>query len=145
MQFPVPQFIDVEDTIIGPLTIKQSVFLGAAAIIIFLASLIFTPVFAILIAIPALGAAVALAFYKPNGRPLLVYLANLFLFTTRAKLYVWRRDPEGIIIKRAIKKESAKEAASAGYKVVSRNRLHELAWMLDTRQAMEVEGEEERQ
>lgn len=145
MQFPVPQFIDVEDTIIGPLTVKQSVFLGGAAIIIFLASLIFIPIFAILIAVPALGAGVAFAFYKPNGRPLLVFITNLFLFTTRVKLYVWRRDPEGIIIKRAIKKESVKDGVGPGYKVISRNRLHELAWMLDTRQAMEVEGEEERE
>jgi hypothetical protein len=145
MQFPVPQFIDVEDTVVGPLTVKQSVYLGAAAVIVFMASLIFTPVFAILIALPALGAGIALSFYKPNGRPLIVYIANFFLFTAKAKLYVWRRDPEGIIIKRAIKKESIKDGITAGYKVVSRNRLHELAWMLDTRQAMDVEGEEERE
>jgi hypothetical protein len=144
MQFPVPQFIDVEDTVVGPLTVRQSLFLGAAAIIIFFVSLLFTPMFAVLIALPVLGAGVALAFYKPNGRPLATYIANFFLFTTKPKLYIWRRDPEGVIIKRAIKKESLKKAGSKP-KVVSRNRLHELAWMLDTRQAMDVEGEEERE
>lgn len=145
MQFPIPQFVDVEDTVVGPLTVKQSLYLGAAAIIVFFTILIFTPLFAVMIAIPTLAAGAALAFYKPNGRPLIIYIANFFFFATKPKLYIWRRDPEGVIIKRAIKKESIKDGSRAGYKIVSRNRLHELAWMLDTRQAMEVESEEERE
>ena len=35
MQFPVPQFTDVEDRIIGPLTIKQFGIVFGAGVVIF--------------------------------------------------------------------------------------------------------------
>jgi hypothetical protein len=38
MQFPVPQFTDVEDKIIGPLTVKQFFILLVSAAIIFFSS-----------------------------------------------------------------------------------------------------------
>ncbi|MDP3057388.1 MAG: PrgI family protein [bacterium] len=143
MQYPVPQFIDVEDTVVGPLTVKQTVILGLGAMIIFMSSLIFVAFIAVLIALPTIIAAILFAFYKPNGRPLYVLIANYFTYNFKPKLYIWRREPEGILIKRGIKKEALKENISAEYKIISRNRLQELAWMLDTQQAIAAEGERE--
>jgi hypothetical protein len=37
MQYPVPQFTDVEDRIIGPLTLKQFGIIFGAGVVIFLA------------------------------------------------------------------------------------------------------------
>lgn len=145
MQYPVPQFIDVEDTVVGPLTVKQTVILGLGAVIIFMSSLIFVAFIAVLIALPTLIGAILFAFYKPNGRPLYVLIANYFTYNFKPKLYIWRREPEGILIKRGIKKETLKDNISAEYKIISRNRLQELAWMLDTQQAIAAEGEEERE
>ncbi len=142
MQFPVPQFIDVEDTVVGPLTVKQTVILGIGAMIIFMCSLIFVGFIAALIALPTIIGSILFAFYKPNGRPLYVLITNYFTYTFKPKLYIWRREPEGVLIKRAIKKETLKDNVSAEYKIISRNRLQELAWILDTQQAVAPEGEE---
>lgn len=142
MQFPVPQFVDIEDTIVGPLTVKQTVILGAGVLVIFISSQIFVGFISILIALPTIIASLLLAFYKPNGRPLYVFIMNYFSYTFKPKLYIWRREPEGILIKRAIKRETLKDSVSAEYKIISRNRLQELAWVLDTQQAVAPEGEE---
>lgn len=144
MQFPTPQFIDVEDTVVGPLTIKQTVILGIGALIVFMSSIIFVGFVAVLISIPTVIISALFAFYKPGGRPMYLLVANYFIFSLRPKLYVWRREPEGILIKRAIKKETLKESVSTEYKIISRNRLQELAWVLDTQQAIAPEGQEER-
>lgn len=145
MRFPVPQFIDIEDTIVGPFTAKQSLYLGTACMVAFLASMIFNLGVAALIGLIALGVGIAFSFYKPNGRPLTVYMTNIFLFSTKPNLYLWRRDPEGLVIKRAIKKEPMGKGRNVERKIVTRSRLLELAWMIDTRQSLDVEGEEERE
>lgn len=142
MQFPTPQFIDVEDTVVGPLTVKQTVVLGVGALIIFMSITFFVTIVAIAIALPTIIISAAFAFYKPNGRPLAVLIANYVSFKIKPKLYIWRREPEGILIKRSIKRETLKDNVSAEYKIISRNRLQELAWTLDTQQAVVLEGEE---
>lgn len=142
MQYPTPQFIDVEDTVVGPLTIKQTVILGVGALVIFMAVTFFVTIVAIMISLPTIIIASMFAFYKPNGRPLAVLLANYVSFNAKPKLYVWRREPEGVLIKRAIKRETLKDNVSAEYKIISRNRLQELAWMLDTQQAVVLDSEE---
>ena len=142
MQYPIPQFIDVEDTIVGPLTVKQTVILGAGAMIVFAGTMFFVSLIAILIAIPTIVACLLLAFYKPNGRPLYVLIINYVTFTFKPKLYLWRREPEGILIKCAIKRNTGKDNMSAEAKIISRNRLQELAWVLDTQQAIGAESEE---
>ena len=142
MQFPVPQFIDVEDTVVGPLTVKQAVILGAGAMIVFISASALLAINAIIISVPTVIICLALAFYKPNGRPLYVFIANYFSYVFRPKLYIWRRDPQGVLIKRAIRKDTLKDNMSAEYKIISRNRLQELAWVLDTQQSIAAEGGE---
>lgn len=142
MQYSVPQFIDVEDTVVGPFTVKQTLILGAGAFVVFASVMLFVSFIAVVISIPAILISAAFAFYKPNGRPLYVYIGNYFTYSFKPKLYIWRREPEGALIKRAIKRETFKDNMSAEDKIISRNRLQELAWLLDTQQAVVVEGEE---
>lgn len=142
MQYPVPQFLDVEDTVVGPLTVKQTLYLATGFAISLMATKLFVGFVAILITIPAILISIAFAFYKPNGRPLVIYVANFISFTFKPQLYVWRRNPEGALIKRSIRRETAKDSLGAEAKIVSRNRLQELAWVLDTQQAMDAEGTE---
>lgn len=142
MQFPVPQFVDIEDTVVGPLTVKQTIILSFGTVIVFMSILVFVASIAIMIAVPTIIASILFAFYKPNGRPLYVLVTNYFTFTLKPKLYIWKREPEGILIKRAIRKETLKDSVSAEYKIISRNRLQELAWTLDTQQAVAPGGEE---
>jgi len=93
MQFNVPQFIEVEDKIIGPLNWKQFLYLLVGAVVLFLLWTLIGGNFIVFLffAIPIGGFFLALAFLKINGRPFLqIFLAfvNYFL---KPKLYIWRK------------------------------------------------------
>jgi hypothetical protein len=147
MQFQVPQFIEVEDKIFGPLTFKQFVYifggLGASYTLFRLLPLILA---APLIAVVG-GLAAGLAFFQFNGRPLIVGLENAFYFLIHGKLYLWNNARKA---KRPA--PAAKIAPQAPQEQVyvpklSDSRLHELAWSLDIKErvAAGVAGEDERQ
>lgn len=130
-QFQVPQFLTIEDKVIGPFTIKQALFIGGGVALIvvsrmFLESYIFYPV-----AMFVAGLTVILAFLKINTQPFPVVLKNAFLYMLRPRLYIWRREaPKKQEEKK--KKEVATVAPSA--KKLSAAKLSELAWSLDIKE-----------
>jgi hypothetical protein len=80
MMFSVPQFIDVEDKIAGPLTWKQlgwMIGMGAVVLAIFA---IFDTSLAIVFTVPTVLLFCALAFYKPDGFTMISFMSNSFLF-----------------------------------------------------------------
>ncbi len=90
-QFVVPQFIDVEDKIIGPVTTRQFVILLTAALIIFVAyKLADTALFIFLLCLVG-GFALILAFVKINGQPFHYFLLNIFQTLRRPSLRIWDR------------------------------------------------------
>jgi hypothetical protein len=92
MQFQVPQFIEVEDKIFGPLTIKQFVYLaGGAGICFVIIKLVPFLILGILVALPVAGLSLALAFYKMNNRPFIFTLENGFKYVIGKKLYLWKK------------------------------------------------------
>ena len=91
MQFQVPQFIDIEDKVIGPLTIKQFLYLLVAGVIIFIFYEIFNLFATIILAIPVIGIACALAFVKIHGQPFISILGNFFAFIRKPDFYVWKK------------------------------------------------------
>ena len=70
----------------------------------------------------------AFAFWKPKGMTVARWIANIISYHTTDHLYTWRREPEGIVVKRVQKKKSQAVVA----KNVSKSRIGELAWLLDT-------------
>lgn len=91
MQFNLPQFIDVEDRIVGPFTLKQILYLGAAGAVLFFAWYLLEFWAFLLIAIPVGGLALALAFIQINGRPFIYYLGSFINYLRKPKLYVWKK------------------------------------------------------
>ena len=91
MQFNVPQFIDVEDRIVGPLTLKQFLYLAGAGIVAFLIWKKFKFWVFLLIGVPIIALALALAFVKINGRPLIQFLIAVFNYFRKPKMYVWKK------------------------------------------------------
>ena len=90
MQFQVPQFIESEDKIIGPLTIRQFIYVVIAGGFCF--ALYFTVktwVFVFLSAI-FMGAALALGMVKISGRPLTHIVRAAFSFYWKPQLYLWQ-------------------------------------------------------
>ena len=92
MRFEVPQFIEIEDKIIGPLTWRQFVYVaGGTGMVVILYLLELPFVIFILLALPLGGLAAALAFYPINNRPFSLFLESIFRFVFSKKLYLWRR------------------------------------------------------
>lgn len=90
-QFVVPQFIDVEDKILGPITIRQFLILLTAGLIIFL-SFKFAD-FALFITTLAIigGLALIFAFVKINGQQFHYFLLNVIQTLRRPSLRIWAK------------------------------------------------------
>ncbi len=132
MRFQVPQFIEVEDKIFGPLTFKQFVYIAGGigfAVVIFT----FLPRFlAILISLPVLVLAAALAFYKPNDKPF-IRLAEAFLnYTLKNKLYIWRKEEKTVDSRQQT--VDRKPLEQVYVPKLSESKLRELTWSLDIKE-----------
>lgn len=127
MRFKVPQFIDIEDKIFGPLTFKQFIYLAGGAGLVYLLFTILPFFLAALFGIPLALFALALAFYKINEKPFINAVEAFFKFHTRSKLYLWHKgEPK--------KSEVATQAAAIGAQkraVLTESKLKTLSWSLD--------------
>ncbi len=90
MQFQVPQFLDVEDKIIGPFTIKQFLYLAGGAGLAYMAWY-FIPYLGFIVALGFVGLAGALAFYKFNNKPFVFIIESGFHYIKSNRLYIWKR------------------------------------------------------
>src|SRR3989338_751467 len=90
MQFQVPQFIETEDKLIGPLNLKQFLALGGVAFVIFMLFLFldFTLCLPVAFTLGIIGTASVL--FKVNGRPMTVFLFSLFNYYWNPQLYLWK-------------------------------------------------------
>jgi len=89
--FQVPQFIDIEDKIIGPLTLKQFLFLAGAGLLIFLLYSILQFWLWIMVSIVIAAIGMGFAFVKVNGQNLSRVVWNGLRYLLRPRLYVWQR------------------------------------------------------
>ena len=96
MRFEVPQFIEIEDKIFGPLTWRQFLYLGGGAgmgvVLFFVAPFIIFLIFGLPLALLA-G---ALAFYPVNNRPFSFFLEAIIGYLKRQKLYLWKRKTQSV-------------------------------------------------
>lgn len=128
MKYQIPQFIEIEDKVIGPFTLKQFVYLAGGAGMAFIVY-VYVPLILAIFLIPVVVAlAVALAFYKSNNRPFIEVLEAMFNFYTKEKLYIWKKEQKKIIPKKA---ENTTEAPQIFVPRLSDSKLKELAWSLD--------------
>lgn len=127
-QYQVPQFIEVEDKIFGPLTLKQFIYLAGSG---GLALLCFT-LLPLLLALPLAGIAIGIgagfAFYKVNGRPLIVAAEHAFSYLLGNKLYLWkqREATQQVEVKKATAEPSVLTVPR-----LSQSRLKDLSWSLN--------------
>ena len=127
MQFQVPQFIEVEDKIFGPLTLKQFIYLVGGAGFSFVLYTFLPKFIAFALMAPVIGLAIALAFYKVNGKPFILVLESAFKYIFGNKLYIWKKEPR----KKKQKKESANVIKQLNVPKLSESKLKDLSWSLD--------------
>jgi hypothetical protein len=89
-QFSVPQFIEFESKIVGPLTLRQFAFIGVPSLASFFLFFIFSLPVWIFASIILISVGVAFAFIKIGGRPLYHVALHGFRFFWQPKLYLWR-------------------------------------------------------
>lgn len=133
MQFEVPQFIDVENKIFGPLTLRQFIYLaGGGGFVVILFTIV--PFFlVILIGGPVLLLAAGLAFYKVNNQPLVKIIESAFYYALRNRLYLW--DKKSATPKKETETEE-QHTATPYVPKLSENRLKDLAWSLDIKESI---------
>jgi len=132
-QFVVPQFIDVEDKIIGPVSTRQFVLMLFPLLIGALFWRLFTLVYFILFTLPVLVIFGLLAFFKVNGMPLHFFILNLIQSFRRPKLRVWDKTLSNAELLERIKKEEAPPPPPPARKApISSSRLHELTLVVNT-------------
>lgn len=130
MRFQVPQFINVEDKIVGPFSIKQFVYLVGGAGMVYIAYN-FLPIYlSILLIIPVAGFAAALAFLKPNGKPFIFLVQAAIQYALSGRLYLWKRVPKKMTPNDAVKEFSK----DGGVPALSESKLRDLTWALDINQ-----------
>lgn len=127
MEYQVPQFIEVEDKIFGPFTLKQFIYVaggvGLCAIV-----LLYLPLWlGVLIALPVGALTAALAFYKVNNKPFVEIMEAAFNYYISDRLYLWKKE-----------KNQAAPTVSAPVKPadpsklgLTQSKLKDLAWSLD--------------
>lgn len=134
MRFQVPQFIEVESKIFGPLTLKQFIYLlgGAGLIFLLYAALPFWLM--LFFALPIGALALALAFYKVNNQPFIKVIENAFKYFTSARLYLWKKTPPKPEKETAEKKEASPQIFVPK---ITQSKLKDLAWSLDIKEKIE--------
>jgi hypothetical protein len=92
MQFQVPQFIETEDKIVGPLTLKQFIIVGVGVGLSGMLYFVLQTWLWIILSVFLVGGAGAMAFVKIQGRPLLRVIMSAFNFYWSPQTYVWQPE-----------------------------------------------------
>lgn len=90
--FQIPQFIDMEDKIVGPLTLKQFGFIATTFLLILGLFYILEIWLWLFFATIFISLSLSLAFLKVNGRPLFSYFLSMFSFYWNPRRYFWQHQ-----------------------------------------------------
>lgn len=129
MQFQVPQFIEVEDKIFGPLTFKQFIYILGGLGASYMAWRVLPLFLAGPIILAVAGGAASLAFLEYNGRPFIISVESAFYYLVHPKLYLWNNERRA---KKPVEQKTQDLAKGTVYiPRLSDSKLHELSWSLD--------------
>ncbi|MDO8582646.1 MAG: PrgI family protein [bacterium] len=105
MQFQVPQYIDVEDRIVGPLTLKQFFYIATGFLTIFVSFFVLVTWLWLITSIFIGSLSLAFALVKYNGRPLMTVAVAALRYYTGGRTYTWQKNtgvapaPKGLLAK----------------------------------------------
>lgn len=136
MRYQVPQFIEVEDKIFGPLTITQFIYLAGGFGFLIALWLLLPLWAAIILGAPVAGLGAGLAFYKVNDRPLITLIEHALLYYTRDKLYIWNKHPRTPKENDTLDGDARSEDPSRFVPNATSNKIKDLAWSLDIKESI---------
>ena len=130
----------MEDTIFGPLTFKQFLYLAGGAGLCFIWYVYLSSLF--LSALPILataGLAAGLAFYKYNGRDSVYLLENALHYFFTKKLFLWQKSATQSTA--PIKVATVAGPEGVPLPKLSASKLEDLTWSLDVKDRIEPNQE----
>lgn len=131
-QFVVPQFIDVEDKIFGPITTRQFIILLIGGGIVFLAYRFGDlALFAVMLAVVG-GISFLFAFGKINGQLFHYFLLNIIQTLRKPGLRVWQKYALPEELEHWRKLEVTAPAVAPPRKEVERRHIRDLALVVNT-------------
>ncbi len=113
MQVRVPQFIEHDPKLLGPFTMSQTIYIGAALFGTFIlyVSIGSTNFFLFFVLSGGMfGVALFLAFYKVEGLSISSVIKNSIDFNMKTKLYLWKRRQIPVYLSLEKKKEDKTKA-----------------------------------
>ena len=132
-QFTVPQFIEVEDKILGPVTIRQFLILLAGSIIVFIGWRYGDMAMFVLVLAISGSLSLLFAFVKINWQTFHYFVLNIIQTTRRPSLRVWKKDYDNsqldFLRKRSMDTEIIARVAK---KQVRRQYIHDLSLVVNT-------------
>lgn len=132
-QFVVPQFLDVEDKVIGPITVRQFIILLLSGGIEFVAWRFAD--FSLFFVVTILNSALTIlfAFVKINGRPVHFFFLNVIQTRKRPNLKIWNKEFSPQELRENMKKVDTKPIVEPRRKqALGTTRLAELSLIVDT-------------
>ncbi|MEK7644681.1 MAG: PrgI family protein [Patescibacteria group bacterium] len=132
-QFVVPQFIEVEDKIFGPITTRQFLIMLVAGTIVFLAYRFADFTLFIFLAVFVGGFSLILAFVKVHGQTFHYFLLNIFQNIKKPSLRIWKKGygKDELNYFRLNDNEIAKVAVIAPT-TIKKERIRDLALLVNT-------------
>lgn len=137
MQFVVPQFIEVESKVIGPISVRQFIILLATAGIIFIWYSLLSNIPFVILSVVTFAIGGTFAFAKVNSQPFHQFALSLIQTVQRPRLSTWRREiNQQVVVKMARKdklERSQKKTAFVPKPDVTAEHIAELSLIVDTR------------
>ncbi len=130
-QFTVPQFIDVEPKIIGPITARQFLIFLATSLVIFIFYKVFDFSTFVILSILVFAFAGIFAFLKINGRPFHYFVLNLIQSLKKPGLRIWNHKITSFENKED--KQVEYEKVITPDKYFSKEKLTKLSLIIDTK------------
>jgi len=139
-KFLVPQFIEVEAKIIGPITVRQFIIMVAALILIFIEYKLLTFWTFTIVGVLTFAIAGVFAFLKINGQAFHYFLLNVIETFKNPNLRIWRREITKAEAREMLEGESQspkKQHKIPRKRLVASSHLEELSLVVNTGGAYE--------
>lgn len=133
-QFVVPQFLDVESKIIGPITARQFLIMLGVLVVEFIIYRVFLNIlFVLMFGVPVLGIGLAFAFMKVNGQPFHFIVLNFIQNFQKPRLRIWDKTLSDADVRVFLEKVDEDVAPPPVRKApIERSRLNELTLVVNT-------------
>ncbi|MFA5130148.1 MAG: PrgI family protein [Patescibacteria group bacterium] len=145
-KFIVPQFIENEDKILGPVTVRQFILSLVSVFIAFIEYKILKLPYFIMSAVITVGIGATFGFVKVNGQPFHIFFLNFAQTMLRPNMRVWDKHPTDDELRLLIKPQTIAEPEDTSKTHKPRpgsSRLRDLSLTVNTGGVYDAEHENE--